>query len=126
MVIKQNLTAADKTSNMYRLSEEKKLHGPFLWMGFNYLKPSVTSRRQYTFYHKVPRYSWYSFYQPRKDERLSQPSSHPVVLNTGPLDSNLYSNFFQNAITSKYKKTDQCTATNINKDGIKHKREANV
>ena len=28
----------------------------------------------------------YSFYQPRKDERLSQPWSHPVVLNMGPLD----------------------------------------
>ena len=25
-------------------------------------------------------------YQPRKDERLSRPWSHPVVLNTGPLD----------------------------------------
>ena len=33
-----------------------------------------------------PLYSWYSFYQPRKDDRLSQPWSHPVVLNTGPLD----------------------------------------
>ena len=30
--------------------------------------------------------SRYSFYQPRKDERLSRPWSHPVVLNTGPLD----------------------------------------
>ena len=35
---------------------------------------------------KVPRNSWYSFYRPWKDERLSQPLSHPVVLNTGPLD----------------------------------------
>ena len=34
----------------------------------------------------VPRNSWYSFYRPRKDERLSRPLSHPVVLNTGPLD----------------------------------------
>ena len=25
-------------------------------------------------------------YQPRKDERLSRPWSHPVVLITGPLD----------------------------------------
>ena len=38
------------------------------------------------FYHLVPRNSWYSFYRPRKDERLSQPWSHPVVLNTGLLD----------------------------------------
>ena len=29
--------------------------------------------------------SWYSFYRPRKDETLSRPSSHPFVLNTGPL-----------------------------------------
>ena len=34
---------------------------------------------------KVPKYSWHSFDQPRKDERLSQTWS-PVVLNTGSLD----------------------------------------
>ena len=61
-----------------------KLYGPFLlWMGFNCLKATATSRRQFTFYHSVPRNSWYSFYRPRKDERLSQPWSHPVVLITG-------------------------------------------
>ena len=58
----------------------------FLRMGFNSLKAAATSRRQFTFYHSVPRNSWYSFYRPRKDERLSRPWSHPVVLNTGPLD----------------------------------------
>ena len=62
------------------------LYGPFLWMGFNCLKATATSRRQFTFYHSVLRNSWYSFYRPEKDERLSQPWSHPVVLNTGPLD----------------------------------------
>ena len=36
------------------------------------------------------------------------------------------SNLLQNAITSKYKKTDKGAATNINKEGIKHAREANV
>ena len=35
---------------------------------------------------KVPVNSWYSFYQPRKDEGLSRCWTHPVVLNTGPLD----------------------------------------
>ena len=50
---------------------KKKLYGPFLWMGFNCLKATATSRRQFTFYHSVPRKSWYSFYQPQKDERLS-------------------------------------------------------
>ena len=39
----------------------------------------ATSRRQFSFYHEVSRNSWHSFDQPRKDERLSQPWSHPVV-----------------------------------------------
>ena len=63
--------------------KKKQLYGPFLWMGFNCLKATATSRRQFTFYHLVPRNSWYSFYQPQKDERLRRPWSHPVVLNTG-------------------------------------------
>ena len=56
----KTLTAADKTSNMYRLSKEE----------------------------------------------------HSALL--------------QNAITSKYKKTDKHTAANINKEEIKHAREANI
>ena len=70
------------------LNNLKKLYGPFLWMGFNWLKATATSRRQFTFYHSVPRNSWYSFYRPRKDKRLSRPWSHPVVLSTGPLIEN--------------------------------------
>ena len=31
--------------------KKTKLYGPFLWMGFNCLKASATSRRQFTFYH---------------------------------------------------------------------------
>ena len=46
----------------------------------------ATSRRQFTFYHSVPRNSLYSFYRLREDGRLSRPWSHPVVLNTGPFD----------------------------------------
>ena len=57
------------------------LYGPFIC-----LKARATSWRQFTFYHLVPRNSWNSFYQPWKDEKLSRPWSHPVVLNTGPLD----------------------------------------
>ena len=34
----------------------------------------------------VPRNFCYSFYQPQKDERPSQPWSHLVVLNTGTMD----------------------------------------
>ena len=30
--------------------------------------------------------SWYSFDRPPKDERLSQPWYHPLVLKTGPLN----------------------------------------
>ena len=75
--------------------KKKNLYGPFLWMGFNCLKAKGTLRRQFTFYHWVPRKSWYSFYQPRKNERLSQPWSHPVDLNTGPL------NWKSRALTSR-------------------------
>ena len=64
---------------------------------FNFMAPfygwgSTASRLQplrggsLLFTNSVPRKSWYSFYRPRKDERLSRPWSHPVVLNTGPLD----------------------------------------
>ena len=42
------------------------------------------------------------------------------------LSKDQYSNLLQNAITSKYKKTDKRTATNKNKEGIKHAREVNV
>ena len=56
----------------------QKLYGPYLC-----LKARPTSRRQFTFYHQVPRNSWYSSYQPRKDERLSPPSSHPVIFGYG-------------------------------------------
>ena len=66
--------------------EKKNLYGPFLWMGFNCLKARATLARQFIFYHKVPRNSWYSFYRPQMAERLRQPLSHPAVLNTGPLD----------------------------------------
>ena len=47
---------------------------------------TATKRRKFTFYHLVPRNFWYSFDRPRKDEKLSQLWSHPVVLNTGPME----------------------------------------
>ena len=74
-----------KESIQEKGTKKKKLYGPFLWMGFNCLKAKATLRRQITFYHSVPRNSWYAFYRPRKDEWLSRPWSHLVVLNTGPL-----------------------------------------
>ena len=47
------------------LLKKKKNYCPFLWMEFNYLKARATSRRQFTFYHQVPRNFWYTFYRPR-------------------------------------------------------------
>ena len=54
--------------------------------GVQTLLAHATTRRQFTFYHYVPGRSWYSFDRHQKDERLSRPWSHPVVLNQGPLD----------------------------------------
>ena len=45
---------------------------------------STVSRLQN--HYGVTRGSWYSFDQPRKNERLSFPLSHPEALNPGPLD----------------------------------------
>ena len=50
---------------------------PFLWMGFNCLKATTTSRRQFTFYHSVPRNSWYSFYRPREDKKAQSTLEPP-------------------------------------------------
>ena len=55
-----------------------KKFGPLLWVGFDCFKARATLKRQFIFYQKVPRNSWYSFYQPQKDERLSQPWGYPV------------------------------------------------
>ena len=68
-----------KMTNDKDNQKKKKLYGPFLWMGFNCLKATATSRRQFNFYHSVPRNYWYSFYRSCKGERLSRPWSHPVV-----------------------------------------------
>ena len=46
----------------------------------------ATTRRQFSFYHKVPRNCWYSYDWLEKDERLSRPWYHPVILNSGSLD----------------------------------------
>ena len=72
--------------NLQKTLKKKQLCGPFLWMRFNCLKARATPRRQFTFNHWVPKNSWYSFYRPRKNERLSQPWSHPVILNMGHQD----------------------------------------
>ena len=46
--------------------------------------------------------------------------------NMYPLSKEEYSNILQNTITSKYKKIDKQTVTNINKEGIKKAREVNI
>ena len=50
-------------------------------MGFNCLRARATSRRQFTFYHLIPRNSWYSFYRQRRNETLGQPLSHKSNLH---------------------------------------------
>ena len=59
---------------------------PFLWIGFNCLKTTKPLQKKFTFYHSIPRTSWYSFSWPRKDERVSWPWSHSAVLNLGLLN----------------------------------------
>ena len=34
-----------------QITFKKNVYGPFLWMGFNWLKDKATSRWQFTFYH---------------------------------------------------------------------------
>ena len=61
----------------------KTLYGSSLWMGFNYLK---ASRSQFNFlllsFQKFLLLIW----SISKGERLNRHCSHPMVLNTGPLD----------------------------------------
>ena len=52
-----------QNSNENTFKKTSKLYGPLLWMGFNCLKARATLRKQFTFYHYVPRNSWYSFYR---------------------------------------------------------------
>ena len=56
------------------------MDGVQLTQGWNHFEEVVY------FLPQVSRNSWYSLYQPRKDEMLSRPWNHPVVLKTGPLD----------------------------------------
>ena len=58
---------------------QKKFYVPFLWLEFNCTKTTLLLSLS-------PSRSWYSFVRPHKDERLSQPWNHPVVLNKEPLD----------------------------------------
>ena len=61
--LKVALTELDKISELRYTYKRyyftlKNFMAPFLWMGFNCLKATATSRRQFTFYHSVPRNSW--------------------------------------------------------------------
>ena len=67
--------------------KKSKLYSPFLWMGStaSRLLPLLGGSLLFTIqFPEIP--GIYSFYWPWKDERLSRPWSHPVVLNTGLLD----------------------------------------
>ena len=81
---KSEISSATKTFFKKKKKTQKNLYDPLLWMGFNYLKTTATSRRQFTFYHSIPRNSWCLFYRSQKDERLSRPWSHKVQLQWTP------------------------------------------
>ena len=49
--MKKQVKIEEKFKAFVTANLKKKLYGPFLWMGFNYLKARATSRRQFTFYH---------------------------------------------------------------------------
>ena len=53
---KLSIVSAGGTLAIAKKKKKKKLYGPFfLRMGFNCLKATATSRRQFTFYHSVPK-----------------------------------------------------------------------
>ena len=53
----------------------------------------ATTRRNLNFYQEITKGSWYSFDQPRKDEKLSCPWNRPIVLNCSK--RYLYGRFIQ-------------------------------
>ena len=65
-------------------TQKRKINfmAPFLWMGFNCINATATSRRQFTFYHSVPRNYWYSFYRLRKNERLRYHLQYLLLLSS--------------------------------------------
>ena len=62
------------------------MDGVLLSQCYNHYKETVY------FFPLAPRKSWYSFDRPQKDERLSQPWSHRMVLNLGKIlfDQNVF------------------------------------
>ena len=66
-------------------NEKTNFMAPFYGWGSTALRLQPLQGGSLLFTTKFP---VYSFYQPQKDERLSRPWSHPVVLNTGPLIGN--------------------------------------
>ena len=75
-----------KKKNFFFFFFKKNFMAPFYGWGSTASRLEPLRRGSLLFTTKFPEFSWYSFYRPREDERLSQPWSHPVVLNTGPLD----------------------------------------
>ena len=72
-----NLTICKKTL---------KFMTPSYGWGSNVFMQQCHFERDNFFYHSVPRISWHPFNGPRKDKRLSQTWSHPLVLNLVPMD----------------------------------------
>ena len=66
---------------------KKKLYSPFSWMGFNCLKATEPLQVHSLYFSPLSSQKFLILiHQPLKGERLSQPWSHPVVLNMGSLN----------------------------------------
>ena len=50
-MVKSKSTEINLNLSRSDIKKKKQLYGPFLWMGFNCLKATATSRREFTFYH---------------------------------------------------------------------------
>ena len=58
----------------------------------------ATMRRQFTINYLVSRSFWYLFDRPWKDERLSWPGSHPVVLKFSDMEWSYCMTYFENIL----------------------------
>ena len=82
------------------LKKKKKLYGSFLWIGFNCLKATATSRRQFTFYNYWLTTDWLT------DQRTNEPTDQSTDGLTDTL-TDWQTNWPTNQPT--YQSTDQPT-----------------
>ena len=86
-MFKRHYTSSQTYDSVKNLYYKKKTLWPLFMDGVQVPQGyRATSRRQFTFYHSVPKILWYSFNRPWEDGRLHYLCSHSVVLNLGSLD----------------------------------------